>query len=482
MRRNTARVACAQLVARPLEEARKALDEIVAAIAAAARRHADIVVLPECSYPGYVLLGTHPYSRRLGGSDRIPTAAQALARVSAAAARHGIAVAVGIADHAPDASLRNEAVFIDKTGRVAGRYAKNYLWSFDSRWFARGDSIPVFDSDFGPIGMMICADGRVPEIARELVRLGAWLILDPTAWVGYGASAESMQNPQVDYMLAVRAFENGVWIAAADKCGSEYGAVHYVGRSRIVAPDGTTVAEAGALEPEIIIAEVRRSRHAASWRRAVVSRSSDGATVSLTPSAAPPTGRRPGRSRRHTAAGAVWLGVYQAPRGRGSSGIRASEKVDRLPDTFERRLLQTLEAQGVDTIVRTDSAPAQLRRALAAAPTLRAYGITGDGMLGGAAARSAAQDGADLLLWLQPPQRMPVLGIARARALENRIYVLVCARARPDVCACLIDPDGSLVACALLDRPSAFIARVDPTTARRKQVVPGTDVYAPVHA
>jgi len=178
----------------------------------------------------------------------------------------------------------------------------------------------------------------------------------------------------------------------------------------------------------------------------------------------------------------VWFGVYQARSARRTSGVSTGGRRDGWHPGFERRLWQTLKAQGVDVIVRTDATPAEMRRALRTAPALRAFGITGDGMLGGEAARSAALAGADLLLWLQPPARCPVLDVARARALENRVYVLVCARARRDVSASLIDPDGGVLACALLDRPSAFIARLDPANARRKQVVPGTDVYIPVHA
>src|SRR5579864_3835599 len=98
----TLRVACAQLTARPLAEARGALDDILSAIARAARARAAIVVLPECAYPGYVLLDRNPY--RL----KIPRADAALVRIAAAAARHRIHVCVGIARHDTRGLLRNE--------------------------------------------------------------------------------------------------------------------------------------------------------------------------------------------------------------------------------------------------------------------------------------------------------------------------------------------------------------------------------------
>ena len=47
----------------------------------------------------------------------------------------------------------------------------------------RATPIPVFETDFGRIGMLVCADGRLPEIARSLALNGAQIIVDLTAWV-----------------------------------------------------------------------------------------------------------------------------------------------------------------------------------------------------------------------------------------------------------------------------------------------------------
>jgi len=119
----TVRVACAQLRARPLSEARLALREILDAIKNAKRLGADLLVLPECSYPAYVLLERQPYRRR------IPSDTQALAAVQRQAARSRIDVCIGIARRGSNGLLRNEAVYIDARGRVVGSYAKCRLWN-----------------------------------------------------------------------------------------------------------------------------------------------------------------------------------------------------------------------------------------------------------------------------------------------------------------------------------------------------------------
>lgn len=440
----TVRVACAQLQARPLELAPTALQDVLRAIRRAKALGAELVVLPECSYPGYVLLDADPY-RKL-----IPSDGEALAAIAALARRMSIDVCVGIARRQPDGRLRNEAAYIDANGTLIGSYAKCRLWNFDQRWFVPGRALPVFATRFGVIGMMICADGRNPEIARTLVASGAWMMLNPTAWVGSGPTYDDVHNPQADYALRVRAIENGVWIAAADKCGSEHGAVHYAGRSQIVGPDGMVVALADASRPQVIVADVRRRPPAPLL------------------AALSPGDRRTLRARPRPAASLVrvpprlWLGVYQSAPGQRDDALA----------------LRAIEAQTVHAIVRTGATVAAVNRALEAAAGLRHAILVGTDMLAPEPARAAALRGADLLVWMRPPARGAILEIARTRAMENRVYVVLGARTDGTVGACLVGPDGAVVASALTHKASGFVAVIDTVLTRRKEVVPGTQTFA----
>jgi predicted amidohydrolase len=458
----TVRVACAQLMARELDAADAALEDVIGAIAAAGALGADVVVLPECSYPGYVLLDRDPYAGRA-----IPSPGEALRRICDAARRARTNVAVGLANIGPGRRVRNEAVLIDRDGAIVGRYAKAHLWNFDRRWFAPGREYPVFDTDIGRIGMMICADGRVPEIARTLTRRGAWLILDPTAWVGVGSSYQAMPNPQVDFSLSVRAAENGIWIAAADKCGSETGAVHYVGRSMVVAPDGDIVASAPADTTALIVAELhrRRTRPFVAALSAAERKTLRALPKKQTASA----GRvrpRGGRRAKSLAAdaGPIRIGVYQTRPGTGG-GQRNSA-------------LRSLSAQGAEAIVETSAGAAAIEAALRAVRDLRAALIEGPRMLAPEPARAAALSGADLLVWTRPPSGVSVIAFARTRAMENRAYVLVCTRADHRQPSCLVGPEGAVCASALTGTASGFIAAIDVRSARDKSVVWGTDAFA----
>jgi predicted amidohydrolase len=71
-------------------------------------------------------------------------------------------------------------------GQIAGIHRKCFLWDFDHDYFAAGEEIRPFDTSVGRMGVMICADARLPEIAATLVRKGAEVILQPTAWVNAG--------------------------------------------------------------------------------------------------------------------------------------------------------------------------------------------------------------------------------------------------------------------------------------------------------
>ncbi len=440
----TLRVACAQLCARSVAQAREALADITAAIRRARRNEASLLVLPECSYPGYVLLDAHPYRRA------IPSDAEALTAISREARREKVSVVVGIARTKPDGSLQNEAVLIDATGNEIGSYAKARLWNFDQRWFRAGRDVPVFETAFGRIGMMICADGRNPEIARTLAAKGAWLVADPTAWVGFGPSHALIRNVQADYMLRVRALENGIWIAAADKCGSELGAVHYAGYSQIVAPDGSVAAHAAPDQPQFIATDVKRTKPAP-----YVSFLSAADRAALC--------RRPRKNGRlHRLPPRLWMAMYQsAPRRRD-----------------DPRALEALVAQTVSAVIRTGDSAAAMTRALDRARGLRYEILTGEAMVAPEPARAAALRGADLLLWRLPPNGLPVVDIARTRAVENRVYVAVCSHSDGTAPACLIHPDGSIVGSALAGLPSGFVAVVDTIAARRKEVVPGTQTFA----
>ena len=198
----------------------------------------DLIVAPEASYPAYYL-----HSRAAYEAARVLSDGEVEATLAARAARYGTTIVVGLVQRALGGKLRNHAVSFGPSGEVVGRTPKRFLWHFDTEWFDAawpepGDAAPVVEVGGARAGVFVCADGRLPEIPRALAARGAKLLIDPTAWVSSGRDPAALSNPQVDYMLAARAIENGAWVVAADKVGVEAGTVVYAGRSGVVDPAG----------------------------------------------------------------------------------------------------------------------------------------------------------------------------------------------------------------------------------------------------
>jgi predicted amidohydrolase len=103
----------------------------------------------------------------------------------------------------------NSAPLFDRQGRLVGIYDKFMLYDPElDDGTTPGDSMPVFQADFGKVGIMTCYDSWHPEVARLLAYKGAELILFPSA--GYYRQ-----------LMHARAADNGVVIAASSgsPCG-----------------------------------------------------------------------------------------------------------------------------------------------------------------------------------------------------------------------------------------------------------------------
>jgi len=252
--RQTIRVAAGQCSARPMNEARLTLASLEQAIASAAERRADLLVLPECAYPAYLLGSVASYR----GVDHLSTQAF-VGWLQERAARYRLHIVCGFVEDTSEA-LYNAAVLIDDQGRELGRARKRFLWNAARDWFTPGDEIRAFDSTLGRIGVIICAETRVPEILATLIADGAELIAMPTCWVNMARAPGKYENPQVSFLIEARAREFGVPFVCANKWGSESADVGYVGQSRIVQADGSLAAEAGPSGEAVITAEIVRQR------------------------------------------------------------------------------------------------------------------------------------------------------------------------------------------------------------------------------
>lgn len=226
-------VACLQLEALDLSKAEEALQRALSKIEEAGQNRPDLIVLPECTYPAYYLDSVESYCQAdLRPHDEVVRLFGERART------HCCHLVVGIVQPTDSGRLRNAAYLFNPRGEVVGTYAKSFLWHFDRYWFDPGRHFPTFELPFGRIGIFVCADGRMPEVTRILALEHAQIMVDATAWVSSGGDRATLNNPQFQYMVPVRAIENGAWVAVANKVGIEAETIVYCGRSCVIAPDG----------------------------------------------------------------------------------------------------------------------------------------------------------------------------------------------------------------------------------------------------
>ena len=69
-----------------------------------------------------------------------------------------ISVAFGMVEHDRNTGLLyNALVLIGRDGEIVGVYRKTHLFSTETNFLAAGNTgIPVFDTEFGKIGLLIC--------------------------------------------------------------------------------------------------------------------------------------------------------------------------------------------------------------------------------------------------------------------------------------------------------------------------------------
>ncbi|MGH9357284.1 MAG: carbon-nitrogen hydrolase family protein, partial [Terriglobia bacterium] len=99
----------------------------------------------------------------------------------------------------------------------------------------------------GKIGVVICYDCSFPESGRSIKLKGADLLAIPTNWP---SASDTFQH-----VPSVRAMENHIIVAAADRVGEERG-FRFAGHSQIVDFSGITLKEAGEIEEVVLDAQV----------------------------------------------------------------------------------------------------------------------------------------------------------------------------------------------------------------------------------
>ncbi|MBM3262442.1 MAG: carbon-nitrogen hydrolase family protein [candidate division Zixibacteria bacterium] len=224
----------------------------VAGIAQAADQGARIVVLPEM----FVYVHSLDRMRQMAEPLHGPTSET----LREAARRHGVYLVGGtFFECIPgQEKVYNTNLFIGPDGNIRTIYRKIHLFELiapgevvvvESQAVEHGQEVVTDDTPFGTIGITICYDLRFPELYRALADRGAHIVAVPAAF------AMKTGRDHWEVLLRARAIENQVYVLACNQVGIKPDASICYGRSMIIDPWGTVVAQASDAET-VIMAEL----------------------------------------------------------------------------------------------------------------------------------------------------------------------------------------------------------------------------------
>jgi 5-aminopentanamidase len=225
-----------------LGEKERNLATCLARMEEASAAGAQLLVLPECAIPGYMFSSGDealPYAEEIPGPST-----EAL---EGECRRLGLHVVCGLLERDGD-SLRNSAVLIGPDGLI-GSYRKTHLPFLGvDRFVVPGDALTVWETPLGRIGIEICYDLRFPEVTRTLALKGADIVAHPTNF-------PMAAKVQTELITVARAAENRVYLLTANRVGKERWG-EFCGRSQIVDPFGTRLAETDERAETLLVADV----------------------------------------------------------------------------------------------------------------------------------------------------------------------------------------------------------------------------------
>ncbi len=227
--------------------------------AIATKQKVDLILFPELATTG----------RECGVSftdfaQRVPGPSANI--IAQRASEQGVHIAFGmVTKERVESILHNTMVVVGPDGDLIGQYHKVHMRGEERMTFRPGFRYFVLDLEFGAVGLMLGWDLAFPEVARSLALEGAEMLVVAANW-------EEGQADEWRTYLRARAYENAVFVAAANRVGDEP-SYSFGGDSAIIGPRGQVYASLeGEQDPEtgepiegyvvatIDLDEVRRAR------------------------------------------------------------------------------------------------------------------------------------------------------------------------------------------------------------------------------
>jgi len=194
-------------------------------------QNTDLIVFPELATTGYEL-----GLRFTDVAERVP--GHTVNLLAQRAADYNTHLVFGmVTKEKVESIIYNAAIVIGPDGEMLGEYRKLHLPGEERLAFRPGYRLPVFETTFGTIGLLLGWDLAFPEVARSLALDGADLLCVCANWGHSPAQERQVFVEEWRTYIQARALENALYVLASNRIGEEY-SYHFFGDSFVVGPRG----------------------------------------------------------------------------------------------------------------------------------------------------------------------------------------------------------------------------------------------------
>jgi predicted amidohydrolase len=214
-------------------------------------KNVDIACFPECSLIGWVNPEAHFNANEIPGADSD--------KICELAKKYEIMIAIGLAEKDGE-NLYDSVILTDNRGKILLKHRKIHLlaWLMDPP-YTPGDKVSVVDTEFGRIGLMICADTFRKDLLQQMKEKKPDILIIPYGW------AEKKEKwpkhgKRLERIVKSVAKNLSAYIIGTDLVGEitngPWSGYIYGGQSVIVNKVGQLLAVGKDRQPDIIIQDL----------------------------------------------------------------------------------------------------------------------------------------------------------------------------------------------------------------------------------
>lgn len=215
---------------------------------------ADIACFPETAILGWVNPAAFTRAFPIPGYDS--------ARICSLAEAYKIYICIGLAEKS-EGKLYDSVILVDRTGKIILKHRKiNVLPDWMTPGYTAGDKVEVTATEFGKVGLLICADTFKEELLLQMAKLKPDLLLIPYGWAAeedkWPDHGLSLQRVVKNSAQKTGAFVIGTDLVGAVSSGPNAGRV-YGGQSVVVDKNGKTlyVAKDRDRDVKVVVLNIR---------------------------------------------------------------------------------------------------------------------------------------------------------------------------------------------------------------------------------